>query len=1365
MMWSIAKRNTLVLSVTLLLVVTCASAQVGTTSIRGVVTDKTGAAIAGAKVTLVNTAQALQREMQSNQTGEYEFLALPPGTYTLTVEAPSFRKFEHKNVQLLVNSPATVNATLEIGATTETVEVSAQAVTLNTTDASLGVAFNENQVKQLPLEGRNVPDLLSLQAGVLYTGNRADINTDVDTRNGAVNGARSDQSNVTLDGIAVNDSGGHAFTSVLPVTLDSVQEFRVTTTNYNADQGSSSGAQVALVTKSGTNSFHGSAYEYNRNTYTSANDYFVKAAQIQGCLGSGTPLSAKQCNQAPKLIRNVFGGSLGGPIKKDRFYFFLNYEGTRRLEETSAVRTIPTDSLRDGVVFYQCKNTSTVATDCPGGSVKGLSGNSYAIPAPVTNSDGSVTAFFAVNAGQITAMDPQHLGPNPATLKYLNSFPHANDGSVGDGLNYSGFRFSSPISDTKNWYIAKFDYNITRDAKQRISWSGALANESNPQGQYLPSSPAGSLFNYTNAEHSFVNYNKGFVINYSGVITSSLVNSFRYGFVRESVGDIGDSNQQYIILRGITQGVTRTSAFQRPIHTFADDLSWTHGRHTLQFGGSLTYIRNPRNNTLNSYSDGAANASWLDVSGMLVKSGSPFNPANNGFPAGAGSFANSYDFPMMALLGMVTEDDATYNYKKDGSVLAQGAPVQRHFAEDGWEMYAQDSWKVKPNLTVTFGLRYSLFSPPWETNGLQVTPSVNLSDWFNQRAKDMENGIPSNQDPLISFSLGGPANGGKPGLWNWDYHDLGPRLALAWSPKGSDGLLKSLFGDGGKTVVRAGFGVVYDNIGNGILDTFDSSGSFGLATTLSNPAGIETAGCAPRLTDMHTIPATDLGCPSNNNVPAQMLIPAPPGKFPQTFPNSLSSGGFAITWGLDQNIKTPYSYTLDFSVGRELPKGFALEVSYVGRLSHRLLTQSDLAQPLDFFDKKSGIDYYKAITALAKVYRTGVSTQNFNPSTLPANVQQYWTDMLQPLEGPNAGNGGRGGAYQVSSCTGTDSSGKAIVLGVTNPVTAVYDLFCGGNLNETTPLFTLDYFGVSDFNNVSNCDAKGGPACNPSYLPSSGTNTFFNPQYSSLYAWRANSNANYHAMQVNIQHRMQHGVQFDFNYTFSKSIDISSDATRIGAWSGLGGQVINSWNPNAMRAVSDFDAKHQFNANWIAELPFGKGKRLAGNAHGLVDAIIGGWQLSGLFRITSGLPFNVFNGFQWPTNWQLGGNAFLVSPVNTGVFKGADSSGNTVVSVFKNGTAAINAFTNPFPGESGARNQVRGDGFFNVDLGLAKRWRMPWSEKQSLQLRWEVFNVTNTNRFDVQSIAPELDISSTFGNYTGLLTNPRVMQFALRFEF
>jgi hypothetical protein len=365
MKWSTLKRNFLgriaVVFAVCLLAVVATKAQTGTTSIHGAVTDKTGAVISAAKVTLLNTAQGSQREIDTNETGEFEFLALQPGTYSLVVEASGFRKFEQKSVQLLVNLPSTVNVLLEVGSSAQTVEVVGQAQVLNTTDASLGNAFGENQVKQLPLEGRNVPDLLSLQPGVAYTGNRSDVPAS-DTRSGAVNGARSDQSNVTLDGIGVNDEGGHAFTSVLPVTLDSVQEFRVTTSNANADQGGTSGAQVALVTKSGTNDFHGSAYEYHRNTYTSANDYFIKTAQLQNC----TDPDPSTCNKAPKLIRNIFGGSLGGPIKKDRLYFFATYEGTRRAEEVSETNQVPSNSLRDGVVFYQCDTSDpNVNATCP----------------------------------------------------------------------------------------------------------------------------------------------------------------------------------------------------------------------------------------------------------------------------------------------------------------------------------------------------------------------------------------------------------------------------------------------------------------------------------------------------------------------------------------------------------------------------------------------------------------------------------------------------------------------------------------------------------------------------------------------------------------------------------------------------------------------------------------------------------------------------------------------------------------------------------------------------------------------------------------------------------------------------------------
>ena len=352
-------RNLLLSFLFVLAAASLASPQTGTSSLRGVVTDKSKSVIVDATVTLTNLGQAQERKAQTNATGEYEFVLLPPGKYSVTIEATGFRRFEQKNLELLISQPVTLNAVLEIGTTAQTVEVSAQTVTLNTTDASLGNAFNENQVKELPLEGRNVPDLLSLQPGVVYTGHSSDVDPNVDTRSGSVNGSRSDQSNITLDGISVNTQGGFAFKSVMPVTPDSVEEFRVTTSNYGADQGGSSGAQVALVTKSGTNNFHGSLYEYNRNTATSANEYFVKSGQLTACEQAGTPLTDASCNKAPKLIRNVFGGSVGGPIKKDRLFLFLNYEGIRLVSATPETEQVPSPTLRDGIIQYVCDTTNT----------------------------------------------------------------------------------------------------------------------------------------------------------------------------------------------------------------------------------------------------------------------------------------------------------------------------------------------------------------------------------------------------------------------------------------------------------------------------------------------------------------------------------------------------------------------------------------------------------------------------------------------------------------------------------------------------------------------------------------------------------------------------------------------------------------------------------------------------------------------------------------------------------------------------------------------------------------------------------------------------------------------------------------------
>src|SRR6266852_2624244 len=321
--------------------------QTSSTSLQGTVTDPSGSAIVGATVVLANSESKLERTIETGMQGEYRFIALPPGTYTLTVTAKGFSHYQQTDLQLLVNTPATANVRLKVGSASESITVTSEAPVLNLVDSSIGNPFNETQVEQLPLDGRNVPDLLSLQPGVTYIGNGSHLNDqkvkDQDSRNGAVNGARSDQSNITLDGVDVNDqSNGYAFTSVLPITQDSVQEFRVTTSNYNADQGTGSGAQVSLITKSGTNTFHGALYEYHRNTITSANDYLVKQSE----LNIGDP------NKPLQLNRNIFGVSVGGPLQKDRLFFFTNYEGTREREQQRAERIIPTPSLCQGIFRY-----------------------------------------------------------------------------------------------------------------------------------------------------------------------------------------------------------------------------------------------------------------------------------------------------------------------------------------------------------------------------------------------------------------------------------------------------------------------------------------------------------------------------------------------------------------------------------------------------------------------------------------------------------------------------------------------------------------------------------------------------------------------------------------------------------------------------------------------------------------------------------------------------------------------------------------------------------------------------------------------------------------------------------------------------
>jgi hypothetical protein len=1193
------------------------------TSLSGTVTDPTGAVIPKASIVLENVDTGISRVTVADDEGRYSFPQVLPGTYRLRGKAAGFADVIVNDVRLMVNTPTTVNVAFEkLGATVETVSIIAEAVQVNTTDATLGNAFNTNAITQLPFEARNVVGLLSLQPGVTL------VNTDVtDDRNGAVSGGRPDQANVTLDGVDVNDQQyRYAFTSVLRVTLDSVQEFRVTTVNANADQGRTSGAQIALVTKTGTNSLHGSLYEFHRNTITSANSFFNNASRVA----------------RPKLIRNIFGGAIGGPIARNRLFYFFNYEGRRDAREGSAVRIVPSVLLRQGIVQY-------------------------------TNTSGGVSRLTPDDLR--SRVDPAGQGVNQAVLNIFRTYPEPNDFTVGDNLNRQGFRFKAPIGVRQNTYIARFDYTLDQAAKHQLFARGNLQNDHENE---LPQFPG------EQPNRVLLNNSKGVALGYTAMWTPSVISVTRYGFTRQGDEQTGIQSVSAVSFRsfddrfGLTRGITRIL----PVHHVSQDVDWTRGAHNIRAGGVLRWIRNSRSNFANSFHGATTNASWLLGTGADLRTN---------VPDLAVSFRQAYYDATLAVLGIVTQGTARYNYDIQGNAQPVGSPVVRKFASEEYELYVQDTWRATRALTVTAGVRWSLMPPVYEANGLQISTNQSLGAWFNKRGELMLAGRSQSEAGKISYVL---QDQGRP-LYPTHKKNFAPRIALAYSPQSTDGFAGWLFGGPGRTSIRAGWGMYYDLFGQGLMRTFDAS-AFGLSTSLSNRSSQLTSTTAPRFTGLFSIPSA-------------LIQAAPPGGFPQQQPEN-----FAITNSIDDQIKPPYSMSMNLTIGREFGGGIYVQGSYVGRQQRRSLVQRDLAMPTDLVDPASRTSYFEAAKHLALVARAGTPVAQIGPIA-------YWENLFPGL--------------------------------------------AGGGLTATQVMYTLLRDTAPDYSTAQTLvDVDCDPACSKL-----GPYAMFNPQFSALSAWSSIGSGNYHGMQWTVRKRFSSGTQFDVNYTWSKSLDMTSQAERATSFGGgtNGGFIINSWQPHQLKAVSEYDIAHQFNANWIVQVPVGRGQRWGTGMGRALDALVGGWQLSGLWRWTSGTVAWVNNGRFWPTNWNISGFATRTGPMpDAEVTKNAPAvTGTGGANMFADPATAIKGYSNTLPGESGTRNGLRGDGLFQIDAGLGKRFLMPYSENHSIQFRAEAFNVLNQVRFDPRSASLNLGSAGTFGKYSDTLTTPRVMQFALRYEF
>ncbi len=870
-------------------------AQSGTTGVSGIVVDQAGAAVPGATVRLTNDAKGFTRSITTDDSGRYNFASIAPGTYRLEVEASGFKKLLNSNVQARVDSPTELNFTLEPGAISAVVDVTSGTIdsVINNQDATIGNNFSPQQIVQLPTDLRNINNLLALQPGV--------------TRDGYVAGGRSDQANITLDGVDINDqqTGGRSFTndperlqqgSALRSTTESVEEFRITTLGANANQGRSSGAQISLITKSGTNDFRGSIFYFHRPTKGSANDFFNNLAGVA----------------RPSLDRKVFGGTIGGPIKRDKLFFFYSFERQDQKQQTSVNRVVPLPHLGQGILRFNGTGPSCVAGACSLGLAE------------------LNTIYSAV-------------GINPLAVSVLagaSTRYRSNNTTVGDGINTGGFLFNAATADKENTHIAKLDWSPNSKnqffVRGNLQWDNSLGAPAFPD-----------TIQTTSWSHP-----TGVAAGHTWTLASNKINSFRYGLTRQAFSNGGDSNANAITFRFVYAPAlfARTLSRVTNVHNITDDFTLIKGSHTFQFGGNVRVIRNHRNTLANAFDAAVTNPSFYASSGAVVNRQltAPLGP----YTIAGGSVA-SVQAAATALIGRYSQYTGQYNYDIGGNVVPSGTPTIRNFATEEYDVYGQDVWKVGRSLTLTMGLRYSLSRPVYEQDGFQVRPTVPLGEFFDARRASAARGTPLNT--LIQFELAGPKNN-KPGFYELDKNNFQPRVAFAWSPDLDDPFSRFLFGKQGDSVFRGGFGITNDYFGSQLAVSFDELSTLGFTTssTISANTYNVTTRPAPRFTGF------------NQNLRLLPGIPAP-NRF-----RTPADEQTRIESSLDSTITSPTHYSWNVSYGRQLPKGMYFEASYIGRKARGLFGARDVMALNNLVEPSTSMDWYQAAGLLVDAQRAGI---------------------------------------------------------------------------------------------------------------------------------------------------------------------------------------------------------------------------------------------------------------------------------------------------------------------------------------------------------------------------------------------------------
>ncbi len=882
-----------------------------TARISGIVTDANGAVVAGATVKLVDKTTNAEKTATTNQDGSYVFASLEPATYQMTVSVQGFFTQVFSDVKADVAKAVNLDVSLRPGDINVSVTVTPEGTLLKSADSSVGNVLNEDRVKRLPNISRQVTQLLILQPAV--------------APDGSTSGARGDQNVFNLDGLDVSDNVGFrgSVGTVVPIPTESVEEFGVTVANPSATFGRAAGAQGTIITKRGTNAFHGSLYLYHENDNLNANSW------------NNNRLGLRR----PELKDNRFGATVAGPFQRDKFFFFFHYEGQRFPGSREITRIVPTQSLRDGLLRFR-EATGAVQTIAPNAQVCGAMGSG--------------------------PCDPRGLGSNLQVLNALRLLPLPN-ASGGDGLNTGAFTANLPFNLRTDYGALRLDYQINQN------WS------LNAKGSIFRSiQPFGVQANLTSRQFDDQTSQrpKTLLLALTGSPNPNLVNEFRFGhtfdnFIQSSAVIAAAAGFNLPIdLGGVAEpiDIARSQTISASTTEFLDNVTWTKGKHSFQFGGNFRRIT-----TLHFRDD---KLSVISTPIALIGAGSnvfvppsqrlrPCNPA--AMPPVTtnciqGTDVGRYNQFYATLLGIV--DNVTYLGTRDANLqpLPAGTGLTSDTSLRYFETYFADTWRVKPSLTVSYGLQYQLSTPPVEKQGQQALlvyrsnrELVDPIDYLRQKREAAEAGQIFNPD-LAYLPV---EEAGRSTTFDTDFTNFSPRISLAWQPSFKKGSLGRLFGDQ-HTVIRGGYGLIYDRLNTVSSVIFPVLGA-GFGQTLTRGA-----------------PVNGSMQPFRAGVDGQLLtlLPTNSAATSPIVPNKVvgPSAGFGelVSLSLDPKLRTPRNHVVDVTIQRELPARMLLEVGYIGRFGRRLYQSVDLnSTPYFFRDRASGQRFSEAFDAVAGDLRAG----------------------------------------------------------------------------------------------------------------------------------------------------------------------------------------------------------------------------------------------------------------------------------------------------------------------------------------------------------------------------------------------------------